>query len=111
MPTIQDGDVTLDITLLQPPAPGSAAPPSAGSAFLQWWRAECKTRNLGGQRFSGADHKIASRLSHKHGLQRLKKLAVNYFRRHYAEHAQMSPMIIFSAQIPTIETELKEQAP
>ncbi len=110
MPTIRDGKFTLDITLLRPPTPGSVAPPPAGGEFLSWWSSECRVRNLGAQRFSGADRKIAARLTAKHGLQRLKKLAVNYFRRHYQAEKPVPEMVAFAATIPAIETELKEQA-
>ncbi len=110
MPTVRDGNVTLDITLLRPPAPGSAPPPPAGGEFLQWWSSECRVRNLPPARFAGADRKIASRLAAKHGLTRLKTLAVNYFRRHYQAEKPVAEMVAFAATIPTIETELKEQA-
>lgn len=110
MPTVRDGNVTLDITLLRPPAPGVSPPPPAGGEFLQWWRNECRIRNLPAPRFAGADRKIASRLASKHGLSRLKTLATNYFRRHNEGEKRTFEMVVFSSKIPIIETELKEQA-
>ncbi len=110
VPAVRDGNVTLDITLLRPPTPGSSPPPPVGGEFLSWWRNECRIRNLPAPRFAGADRKIASRLASKHGIQRLKTLAVNYFRRHNEGEKRTFEMVHFSRRIPLIETELKEQA-
>lgn len=110
MPTIRDGNITLDITLIRPPTPESDRSPPSGQDFLQWWKGECKTRGLPPPRFAGADHAIARRLVDKHGLPRLETLARHYFRRHNEGPKNTHEMVIFSAKIPLIETELKEQA-
>ncbi len=110
MPTVRDGDVILNITLLRPPTPASSPPPPTGGEFLSWWKHECGLRNLPSPRLTGADRAIAKRLATKHGLQRLKVLATNYFRRHNEGAKNTFEMVVFSAKIPLIETELKEQA-
>ena len=71
---------------------------------------ECRTRGLPPPRFAGADRKIASRLTNKHGLQRLKTLGRHYFRRHNEGPKSTHEMVIFSSKIPAIESELTGQA-
>ncbi len=111
MPTVRDGNVILDITLIRPPTPGAVPPAPAGGEFLSWWKSEAKVRGMAPPRLTGADRAIARRLTAKHGLKQLENLAVHYFRRHAANKPEGAfEMVLFSSRIPVIETELKDQA-
>lgn len=111
MPTITDGSVTLEVTLIHPPAEPEQQERVGQEQFLRWWRDECRTRGLPAPRLTGADRAVARRLLDKHGFDGLKRLAVHYFRRHTGGiRGETHEMVAFASRIPEIQAELKDMA-
>jgi hypothetical protein len=112
MPKIVDGKATLDVTLLH--SPEEIPDRTDQEVFLNWWKGEAKRRLAPHPRWTGEDRKIAVRLLEKYGYDRLRELALNFWRRHASaltSHTYDRQMILFAAKIPIIEKELQEQAP
>lgn len=112
MPTVLDGPLALEITLLHPPDGGDSF--GVGQEiFLRWWSAEARRRSAPRPRWTGEDRKIAITLLKRHGYERLKLLAAHFWRRHASSVTRSSydrHMVLFAAKIPIIEQELKSQA-
>lgn len=110
-PEIVDGKQTLDITLIHPPEETQDS--KGQQAFLGWWLGECRRRSAPRPRWTGQDRKVALQLLDQHGYDKLKELAVHFWRRHSSSLTSAGydrHMILFAAKIPLIEKELQEQA-
>ena len=110
-PQIVDGKQTLDITLVHPPEDTEA---NVGQqAFLGWWKGEARRRFAPPPRWTGQDRKIVLLLLEKYGYERLRVLALHFWRRHASELVNAHydrHMVMFAAKIPLVEKELQEQA-
>ena len=93
------------------PAPAAEEAPQH-QQFIEWWRAECRRRNIP-YTFRVAEpqgHRIVLALLRKHTLRELKGLAKSFFL-DYSEQIIEDPhhFVIFSSLVTRLKAELKQE--